>query len=432
MKSCVSSSPFEPKSGIGLHLLYVIPAFPWRGLVFEQNELMGLWEEGVSLMIFSCRRVDAAKELNDFAKPLLPLTLYLDLRAVMVELLFGLFQCPLRVARIMLLTLRGCLNPLQAPKVVAAFLCAMQLHRAVAKRCTWIHADFGGNTTTVAMFLGILTGLPFSYKVHAYDIYAHNLLVLDPLRRVKAKKSHSILAEHEDGKKTYGSVSGAPPEKIFVHYSCVRTDVFHPVSNTRKDVHFLALGRLVKKKGFDVLIRAVGLLKTEGISVRVGIHGCGPEKETLESLIDELGLREFVAINGAYDNDHLISMFSRAGALVMPSIVDRCGDRDGVPTVIYEAMACGVPVISSTVGGISEVIRDQENGLLFDPGNIEQLAGAMKFLLSDLSRSRQLGEQGRRDVVAKYDYRDAARKMVSHFVVQNVRSTRITTTSTGK
>jgi colanic acid/amylovoran biosynthesis glycosyltransferase len=420
MKSSDRSASSEPECRSGLRLLYVIPAFPWRGLVFEQNELMGLREEGVSFMIFSCRRVDAAKEMNDFAKPLLPLTEYLNLRSALDGLLCGVFQCPLRVAQIIRLTLRGCLNPLSAPKVLAAFLCAMQLYRSVAKRCTWIHADFGGNTTTVAMFLGILTGLPFSYKVHAYDIYARNWLVLDPLRRIKAEKSHLILAEHEDGKKTYCRVSGAPPEKIFVHYSCVRTDAFKPIPGMDRDVDFVALGRLVKKKGFDVLIRAVGRLKSEGMPVRVCIHGYGPEKERLEALIIELGLHECIIIKGAYDNDHLVSIFSKAGVLVMPSIVDPCGDRDGVPTVIYEAMACGVPVISSTVGGISEVIHDHENGLLFDPGNIEQLAAAMKLLMSDPSSLRRLGQQGRHDVVAKYDYRDAARKMVSQFVASGV------------
>jgi glycosyltransferase involved in cell wall biosynthesis len=384
-------------------------------MVFEQNELMGLLKEGVPLTIFSCRHVDAQKELNDFARPLLPFTEYLNLQTALAGLASCLWQHPFGLARIALLTVRGCLNPLMAPKVIGAFLCAMQLHHTASGRITWIHADFGGNTATVAMFLSLLTGLPFSYKVHAYDIYSRSWQVLDPLRCVKAKASHIILSEHDDGKKAYCAVSGEAPDKVLVHYSCVRTDVFHSVPDSKIEVDFLALGRLVKKKGFDQLIRAIGLLKSEGIVVRVSIRGYGPEKASLEALIDELKLNDFVTIDGAYDNDQLISIFSKAGALVAPCVIDETGDRDGVPTVIYEAMACAVPVIATSVGGIAEVVHDGVNGLLIGAGNIDELATAMKLLMFDPVKRRQFGEQARREMIQNYDYRDAARKMLTVF-----------------
>jgi glycosyltransferase involved in cell wall biosynthesis len=411
-------SPMDAETGFGgskpnglLRLLYIIPVFPWRGNVFEQNELMGLLKVGVPLRIFSCRWVNVATEMNEFARPLLEFTEYFDWRCAIAGLARAIRNRPAALIKILLLTLRGCLNPLFAPRVLGAFLYTLHLYRTSAGRFDWVHADFGGNSASVGLFLSIMTSTRFSYKVHAYDIYSRSLHILDPLRRIKARAAQIILSEHADGKKAYCDQTKVSPHKVFVHYSCVRADVLTPAQESAKPEQVLALGRLVKKKGFDVLIRAVADLQSKGVHVSVKINGCGPEKKRIEALINLLHLRDSVELGGAYDNDQLVSMLAGAGMLVMPSVIDGSGDRDGVPTVIYEAMACGVPVIASAIGGIPEVVCDARNGLLVEPGNVQDLALAINRMISDTALRRQLGEQARRDILERYDYRDAAERM---------------------
>ena len=396
-------------------MLYISPAFPSRGLVFEQNELMGLLHNSVSIRIFSCRRTDASKETNQFAEPLLGLTECCNMWCVAAGFGRAICTCPLALVKVLWLVIRGCLNPLMAPKVIGACLCALHLYRSANCTYNWIHADFGGNTATVALFLAVLTGIPFSYKVHAYDIYSRSLNVMDPLRRKKAHGARAILAEHADGQKAYSRFAGVPIEKVRIHYSCVRTDAFRPCETQADGERILALGRLVAKKGFDILIRAVDILCSEGCAVAVDIHGYGPEQEHLSSLIEELQLTDVIRIHGAYDNNKLVSMFASATMLVMPSVIDRCGDRDGVPTVIYEAMACGIPVIASAVSGIPEVVHDGLNGVLVEPGDIAGLAAAIKQLTLDRTGRRKLADQARRDVVDRHDYRAAAEDMCAIF-----------------
>lgn len=400
-----------------LKLVYISPAFPWRSLVFEQNELMGLLQTGTPMRVFSCRKTDSKKEMNRFAEPLAAVTQYFQWQDALAGLASSLLRHPLSLFWVMCLTLWGCLNPFFAPRVIGAFLCSLCLYRTARNEGDWIHADFGGNSATVAMFFSILTGKPFSYKVHAYDIYSRSIFIRDPLRRVKARAARIVLAEHQDGKTAYCGVAGISHDKVLVHYSCVRTDVFQPVGNGEGNRQVLALGRFVAKKGFDKLLHAVSALKTEGCAFRLKIYGYGPEKSVLENIIESLNLKDSVELCEAYDNDELVAIFAESCLLVIPSVIDKDGDRDGVPTVIYEAMACGVPIISSAIAGIPEVVKNERNGLLVRPGDVQELAGAIKRMLASESFRGQLGRQARGDVVERYDYRIAAKGMCSAFAL---------------
>src|SRR5262249_44515042 len=129
---------------------------------------------------------------------------------------------------------------------------------------------------------------------------------------------------------------------------------FHPLPPARNSRRFIALGRLVQKKGFDVLIRAAAMLADRGVLVQVDIYGSGPEKRALQALIEELGQQRNVCLRGAYANEALPAMLDDCVALVAPSVEDAWGDMDGVPTVIYEAMALARPVIASRLSVIRE------------------------------------------------------------------------------
>ena len=165
----------------------------------------------------------------------------------------------------------------------------------------------------------------------------------------------------------------------------------------------LGVGRLVEKKGFDVLIRACDLLVKWGVDFRCQIIGKGSERERLKALIAELGLDDRVALLGPRPQDEVAEAYRRAAIFALPCIVGSDGNRDGLPTVLLEAMASGLPAVSTSLTGVPEIIDDGINGLLVEPEDVEELARALAALLKDESLRREMGRAARRKVEEVFD-----------------------------
>jgi glycosyltransferase involved in cell wall biosynthesis len=164
----------------------------------------------------------------------------------------------------------------------------------------------------------------------------------------------------------------------------------------------LAVGRLMKQKGFDVLIRACALLKARGISYTCRVIGSGPEYDALSGLIAELGLGAQVSLVGALPFEGVKSHFHAATVLAMPSRITTHG-RDGLPNVVAEALAVGVPVVASAVTAIPDLIIDQQTGLLVAPEDAAQLAQALLRMLTDEALRARLTQAGYAKVQREYD-----------------------------
>jgi glycosyltransferase involved in cell wall biosynthesis len=172
----------------------------------------------------------------------------------------------------------------------------------------------------------------------------------------------------------------------------------------------LAVGRLVPKKGFPVLVEATAQLRDEGFPVEVRIVGEGEERDRISSLIARHDLGELVSLTGQKSQEELRGDFAWADVLVVPSVPAVDGDIDGVPVVLLEAMATGVPVIASRLSGIPEVILDSETGLLTEPGSAADLAGALRRArppaLNDFARA------ARKRLEANYDIDKNCRRLL--------------------
>jgi glycosyltransferase involved in cell wall biosynthesis len=164
----------------------------------------------------------------------------------------------------------------------------------------------------------------------------------------------------------------------------------------------LAVGNLVPKKGFDILIRAVGYLKRRGVAVRLRILGEGPERGALETLVREQALRDRVQLPGHFQHKELATHLAEAAAFVMPSRVTASGTRDGIPTVVIEAWLSGTPVVASLVGGMSEVIVNEQTGLVFAPEEPEALADCLVRLVESPELRRSLADAGRAVAMASF------------------------------
>jgi len=177
----------------------------------------------------------------------------------------------------------------------------------------------------------------------------------------------------------------------------------------------LTVGRLAATKGFDVAIRALALLKARGLAPRLVMAGDGPLRARLESLATELGVRDQVEMLGAVDHEVILPLYRSAWTLVMPSVQLASGARDGIPNVVVESMAMGMPCVGSRAAGLPEIIVHGENGLLCEPGDPVSLADAIETLLRDPARIDALGARSRARVVEEFDTDRNIERLVTLF-----------------
>jgi glycosyltransferase involved in cell wall biosynthesis len=165
----------------------------------------------------------------------------------------------------------------------------------------------------------------------------------------------------------------------------------------------LFAGRLVERKGVHLLLEALALLG-DGPPVRLQVVGDGPERARLEARAGELGLADGVVFHGFVPREALERRMAACDAFVLPAVVDAKGDTEGLGVVLLEAMSYGRPTIASAAGGIVDIVRDGQNGLLVPPGDVEALAGAIRRLAADRAAARAMGEAGREDVRAGFSW----------------------------
>jgi len=197
-------------------------------------------------------------------------------------------------------------------------------------------------------------------------------------------------------------------DKIAVCYHGVDLTRFHPRAGARaaRAPRLIACGQLEAYKGFEFLLSACALLRARNVDFACRIVGEGPQRKRLEALRDRLGLRDCVELPGALTHDELVPEMAGAALCVMPSIVlQGYGKRDVIPNVVVEAMALGLPIVATDVGGITEAVHDGVSGTIVPPGNPEALADALAALLRDPARRARLGQGALRHARRHFDRR---------------------------
>jgi len=295
------------------------------------------------------------------------------------------------------LGIRSLPNPVYWVKNAATFLAAMPiLDDARRHGLTHLHANFGSSPATVAWLGRRILGTGMSMTFHAFDIYYGARSHRDPLKRRKLRDADLVVAVHRHGLDYLRAlVPGEPANKFCV----IRISVsFEPLPTRREEPGapplLVAAGNLIDKKGFDILVEAVGILARDGFGVRARILGEGPEREWLEKLTVAEGVGDRIDMPGYYQHAQLAVHLAGASALVMPSRVSAGGQRDGIPTVVVEAWLSRTPVIASLVGGMPEVIVDGDTGLVFPPEDAAALAECVRRLLESDGLATTLAARG--------------------------------------
>jgi glycosyltransferase involved in cell wall biosynthesis len=256
-----------------------------------------------------------------------------------------------------------------------------------------IHAYFAHRPAEVAQHAARMAGVPFGFSVHARDFRK----VAPEVFAERASDAACIVACNTDVARDIRSL-GAKAH-LLPHGVDLQRFTSTPASSNGA-LRLLAVGRLVEKKGFHFLIAAIAGLK---IPFTLTIVGDGPERERLRQLIILNQLENRVVFLGSATHAELPRMYAEADVVVVPSVYDRSGDRDGLPNVVLEAMASGRAVIASDVGGIASAITDNENGLLVPPGDPVALKAAIRRLSQSKSLREELGRHGRQRVERDYE-----------------------------
>lgn len=283
---------------------------------------------------------------------------------------------------------------------------------------THLHAQFAHDPATMAWWLAHLLDMPYSFTAHAKDIYCYSQKWLARKLRdaefvvtCTGYNRRYLQRVSPNGRPIYCLYHGidlqqfspraqdasGPSQRRSRKATSVNTDL--PGAGQPRAVPLLlAVGRLVEKKGFPYLIEACGRLKQLGRRFRCIIAGDGPQRPALLEQIAWAGLGEAISLPGALPPSAVRRLYQQADVFVMPSFVTATGDRDGIPNVVLEAMACGLPVVATEVSGIPEAVIHEKTGLLVPPQDAGALAAAIIRLLESPALRSRFGTAGRRRV----------------------------------
>ena len=255
-----------------------------------------------------------------------------------------------------------------------------------------VHAHFAGMAARTAFWIAKFFPITFSFTAHANDIFTPRNFEISLDKLVSAARV--IVTETDYSEKFLRKRFPERADQIHRTYNGLNLAEFGRANFSSDPPLIVAIGRLIPKKGFANLIRACALLVEHGRPFRCEIFGEGPLENQLHGQIEESGLQELVKLPGAKPQHELRKRLAAANAFVLPSVPEAEGGMDNLPTVIMEAMATGLPVVSTRIGGIPEMVIDNETGFLVRPDDPVALADAIEKAIHDRSFGQRLGQAG--------------------------------------
>lgn len=255
-----------------------------------------------------------------------------------------------------------------------------------------VHAHFAGMAARTAFWIAKFFPITFSFTAHANDIFAPRKfeIGLDKL----VEKARAIITETDYSEKFLRERFPECADRIHRVYNGLNLAEFGRANFSSDPPLIVAIGRLIVKKGFANLIRACALLVERGRLFQCEIFGEGPLENQLLGQIEESGLKELIQLPGPKPQHQLRERLAAANVFVLPSVPEAEGGMDNLPTVIMEAMATGLPVVSTRIGGIPEMVIDNETGFLVRPDDPVLLADAIEKVINDRSLGQKLGQAG--------------------------------------
>ena len=395
---------------------YVLKMYPRFSETFILSEILAHEAAGADLEIFSLRPPADGRFHEALAEVRAPVT-YLSHHQRRAADLWALLRTAYR-------ELSGVAEHLEELLDASVEDAAQAVELALAVRSRGIdhiHAHFASVATTVARLASLLTGVPYTFTAHAKDIFHDDVAPGDLRAKLEGAAAVVTVSDFNLAHLTWSfGPAAARTQRI---YNGVDLDRFPCSTTEQRPPVIVAVGRLVEKKGFVDLIDACHRLRSDGRTFRCEIIGTGPEEERLRQQVEHLELGATVHLRGPLPQSRVRAAVAGAAALAVPCVVGTDGNRDGLPTVLLEAMALGTPCVATPVTGIPEVVRSEETGLLVPEHDSEALAAALARLLDDRRLGARLAAAARTLVEEEFDIHRQAARLRRHFAAPTTVST---------
>src|SRR2546426_4330996 len=396
-------------------IAYLVKAWPRLSETFILNEIVSLERRGVPIRIFSTKEPDTGPAHSEIAQVRAEVT-YLALRQhwkqAAVANLRGLGRQPRRYLHVLFEVTERAIRQRRFAALKHFFKAAYLADILRYKPADHLHAHFASAPTMVAMFTHQLCGIPYSFTAHAKDIY------VAPPAVCKLERARAVVTCTQYNRRflmdQFGPLCDGKVHCIYHGLDPSRFK-FRLSGRDSGEPLILSVARLVEKKGLADLITAAAMLRDRGRSFRLEIVGDGPLRHTLEAQVEQLGLGDRVALPGAQSHDLVRRAYQRAAVFALPCVIASNGDRDGIPNVLLEAMASGVPVVSTPVSGIPELVESGVDGLLVPPNNPARLAGAIDRLLASREFRESLARAARAKIGSSFSLDASAERLLAVF-----------------
>jgi colanic acid/amylovoran biosynthesis glycosyltransferase len=377
---------------------YVLKRYPRYSETFIVNEILAHEAAGMEIEIFSLLPPEDGYFQDAISRVRAPVT-YLQAKGLKA----ADFWSTLDEAGEILPYLWDSLEEARGEDVRYAYQAVVLAREARLRSITHLHAHFATASTTVARLAASFAGIPYTMTAHAKDIFHESVRPEDLRRKLWDAAATVTISDYnlEYLHESYGPAA----EGVRRIYNGLELEKFPYKEPRGRESEIVAVGRLVEKKGFADLIEACSLLRDRGVEARCRIVGLGEQEPELRAAVERLGLGNKVELPGPRPQGDLIEAVGSAAVFAAPCVVGGDGNRDGLPTVLLEAMALGTPCVSTDVTGIPEVLRDGETGLMVPQRDPAALADAIERLLSDPELRVGLAGRARRLVEAEFNVR---------------------------
>jgi colanic acid/amylovoran biosynthesis glycosyltransferase len=382
---------------------YVLKMYPRFSETFILNEILAHQVAGLELAIFSLRAPNDGRFHAALAEVRAPVS-YLPYTGIKAQDLWNEARAAAEELPGFWPAFAEARHEADVRDVYQAIALARQ---ARAQSLTHLHAHFASAATTVARLAARFAELPYSFTAHAKDIF-HESVAPEDLGRKLADAAGVITVSDYNAAFLCEAFPSAALKVLRV-YNGLDLERFRYRSPEARPARIICVGRLVEKKGIDVLVAACALLRDQGRRFECLIVGGGPLEPALRRQIDELDLHDYVELTGPQPQELVRELVQGAAAFAAPCVIGADGNRDGLPTVLLEAMALGTPCVSTDVTGIPELLHDGRSGLLVGQHDQGALAQALGKLLQDPALRVRLAERARDLIEAQFDIRASAK-----------------------
>ena len=388
---------------------YLFERFPSFGQTFCYREVAELEREGTTVHVFSIRRPEDEPE-EDWDPGLVQRVDYLPEEKPLVAEIDRVLKTD-ALSREVRDAVKDWGRQSDFLRLYQAVYVGLRMRE---KGLRHVHAHFAGMAARTAYWINRFFGLPFTFTAHANDIFAPRDFAVSLAKLLQSAAAVVTVSDFAARQLR----ERFPPTAVKIHrvYNGVDLSRFRPAESGPGAPIIISIGRLIEKKGFSDLIAACGVLRARDRAFECRIIGEGPLQERLSAQIADEGLTDAVRLIGPQTQAEIATQLAGVSLFVLPCTRDSDGGMDNLPTVIMEAMAAGLPVISTPLAGVPEMVQDGSNGYLVPERDPAALAAAIEKLIDDPERARRLGARGREIAREKFSIEESARQLRALFL----------------